>query len=373
MTATPFPLNAGTGGPRRSGCLIIAEAGTSHGGDEAKARDLVAAAHDAGADCVKFQAVFADEIVHPAAGSIDLPGGRTAIFEAFRRVEVGETFYAHLREHCGALGISFLCTPFGVRSARMLRRIGVDAMKIASPEVNHTRLLAECASYRLPTIISTGVSRIGDIERAIDYFTSPVSLLHCITSYPAPPTEYNLRVITSLGSLFGLPVGVSDHSSEPDLVPVLSVLCGGSIIEKHLTLSKKGGGLDDPVALDPEQFAAMVALVRRAETDPDEARGALVETFGAPTVDAVEGDGVKRLAPSEARFYETTNRSVIAVRDIERGERFTETNTALLRSETNIAPGLDPKCYDEVLERTASRAVRNGFGVRPEDVGDRAR
>ncbi len=354
-------------------CLIVAEAGTAHGGRLEDALALIDAAAAAGADCVKFQAVLTHEIVHPTAGAISLPGGMTSIYESFSRVETDEGFYRSLLNRCEHRSVGFLCSPFGLKSARMLKRIEVEAVKIASPEINHFPLLDFCREWEVPCIVSTGVSYLGDIEAALSRLRSPTALLHCVTAYPAPPEDYNLRLVSHLASIFGVPVGVSDHTIDSDLVPVLAVTHGAAIVEKHITLSKGGGGLDDPVALTPEEFAEMVVLIRSAEERPDGAFKRLVSRYGTERVHAVLGDGVKRLAPSEAGFYSTTNRSILAVEDIARGEAFTDRNVALLRSETNIEPGIGPEYLDELLMRVAARTIPSGKGVRWTDIGERRR
>ena len=355
-------------------CFIVAEAGTAHNGDLNRGIELIDAAVDAGADCVKFQAVRADEIVHPNCGAIALPGGRISIYDTFAEIERDEAFFRSLCEHCRKRSITFLCAPFGLETQAMLARIGVPAYKIASPELNHFPLIDACASAGVPCIVSTGVSLLSDIEAAVDRLTSaPVSvaLLHCVTNYPAPPAMYNLRVVESLRQLFGLHVGVSDHTLQTDLVPVLAVSVGASIIEKHITLSKRGAGLDDPLALSPVEFGNMVEQVRMAESDPDTASLETTRRYGHKLVEAVLGDGVKRLASSEAEYYHTTNRSIISIRRIGRGEAFSRGNVRLLRSETNIEPGLPPRFLDEILKRRAFRDIRDGAGITWADVGER--
>lgn len=356
-------------GPRSP--LVVAEIGTSHGGDLAKAFELVDAAAEAGADCAKFQCVFAEEIVHPNTGVVSLPGGPTPIYERFRDLELGEEFYAAMKERAEARGMLFLCTPFGLKSARLLRRLGVEAMKVASPELNHLPLIDELASYGLPVLVSSGVSTLADIERALRRLACPVLLLHCVTAYPAPAEEYNLRVLAGLSSVFGLPTGVSDHSADPVLVPSLAVAMGASCVEKHICLSRVDKGLDDPIALPPEDFSRMARAVREAAELPAQATiAALSERFGADVVEKVLGDGVKRLAPSEAGNYSRTNRSVHALREIKKGEVFSAENLALLRTEKILRPGLGPELLPAVLGRKARRAVPSGEGITWEDVGD---
>jgi sialic acid synthase SpsE len=372
--AGSFPI-----GGRRYGssdALIIAEIGTGHGGSPAKARELVDAAAEAGADCAKFQCVFAEEIIHPNTGFVPLPGGRVALYERFRELEVDEGFYASVKEYAESRGLAFLCTPFGLRSAKLLRSIGCEAMKVASPELNHFPLLDEVASYSLPTLLSSGVSTLSDIDRALRRFVRPgagpaeVALLHCVTAYPAPAADYNLRVLASLSSLLGIPVGVSDHSLDPILVPALSIAAGGCIVEKHICLSRAESGLDDPIALSPEDFAAMAAAIRRAVSRPAaETIAELSEAYGPAAVEATLGDGVKRLAPSEALNYARTNRSIHATRDIRRGETLEAGRLALLRTEKVLRPGLDPELLPVVTGRLAMRDIAAGEGLEWEDVG----
>ena len=354
-----------------SPCFIIAEAGTGHRGDLAIGKELIDAAASAGATCVKFQAVFADEIVHPAAGTIRLPGGGTEIHKVFRSLERDEGFYDGLKAYAEQRGVIFLCTAFGVASASLLARVGVVAMKIASPELNHLTLLDCVSSYNLPCIISTGVSQLSDIELGLSHLHVPVALLHCVTAYPAPAEEYNLRILSNLASIFGIPVGVSDHSLEHDLIPVLGRLSGATIVEKHLAISNAGGGLDDAIALTPNEFARMVVAIREADDEPEAALRELRSRYGSARVDRCMGDGIKRMAESENASYWTTNRTILATRHIDLGERFDSSNISLLRSETQMKPGISPIFYDELLLRITDREIRNGAGIEWGDVGSR--
>lgn len=364
-----FPVANRVYSPERP--LIVAEIGTSHGGDIAKALDLIDAAAEAGASCAKFQCVLADEIVHPNTGSVPLPGGPVPIYERFRALELDADFYAAAKERAEARGLLFLCTPFGLKSARILRRIGVSAMKVASPELNHLSLIDELASYGLPTLVSSGVSTLADIERALGHLACPVLLLHCVTAYPAPAEEYNLRLLAGLSSIFGRPTGVSDHSLDPILVPSLAVAMGAVAVEKHICLSRKDPGLDDPIALPPEDFGKMVAAIGRAAELPAQATIAeLSDAYSPETVERVLGDGVKRLAPSEAANYTRTNRSIHALAAIKKGEVFSERNLALLRTEKVLRPGLTPELLTSIMGRVARRGIPSGEGIEWEDVGD---
>ncbi len=374
-------LSIGGKGYGSGNALVIAEIGTGHGGSLAKAKELAAAAAESGADCAKFQCVFADEIIHPNTGFVPLPGGPTALYDRFLELEEDEDFYGEIKASVEALGLLFLCTPFGLRSARLLRRLGCLAMKVASPELNHFPLLDEMASYGLPIILSGGVSTLSDIDRALRRFAGGqtrggkapgVALLHCVTAYPAPASDYNLRLLRSLGALLGLPVGVSDHSLDPVLVPALSIAAGGSIVEKHICLSRDDPGLDDPIALPPADFAEMTRRVRLAQSmDAAELIEGLSDEFGMAAVESTLGDGVKRLAPSEAANYHRTNRSIHAMRDIEAGEAFDAENLAILRTEKVLRPGLDPELLPRLIGRRAARDIPSGEGVEWADLGGR--
>jgi sialic acid synthase SpsE len=352
--------------------LIIAELGTSHGGDLGKARELAAAAAEAGAACVKLQMVYADEILHPNTGEVSLPGGKIRLYDRFKQLETPLEFYRETKEYIESLGLLFLCTPFGLKSTKMLRELQPKAVKIASPELNFTALLQEIAGWRLPVLLSSGVSTLGDIEEAVSFLiphSSFLILLHCITAYPAPETEYNLRVLKSLSAVFGVSVGVSDHSLDPVLVPALAVSQGAAVIEKHFCLSRSDPGLDDPIALPPPDFARMVKAIRRAsETPSAETIAALGKEHGAAKVEAVLGDGVKMTAPSERENYSRTNRSIHALRDIHPGETITAEDFAVLRTEKILRPGLAPSFAAGICGRTARNFIPAGEGIRFEDI-----
>ena len=391
---------------------IIAEIGTSHGGDINKAYELIDAAADAGADIVKFQWVYADEILHPKTGFVHLPGGNIPLFDRFKSLEVKPDFFSYCLEYAHKKGILFACSPFGLKSLEELAAIKPDAIKIASPEVNHTPLLKACSAYynNIPVILSSGVSKLGDIENAIDILTGgqgftantklsngldPLTLLHCVTFYPAPEEEYNTRCISTLNQTFGFNTGISDHSLNPVLIPVLSVLCGGKMIEKHITLSRKTDGLDDPVALEPEQFAQMVHAVHQAETVLERFRkddtafgktecielenGMLVsrgqaeilrqlyDEFGKEKVHAALGDGIKKLSLSEKQNYGRTNRSLHYMKDFESGHKIENGDIEVLRTEKILTPGIAPDALEKLSGAVLRHGVSSGSGVQWED------
>ncbi|MCQ2597036.1 MAG: N-acetylneuraminate synthase family protein [Treponema sp.] len=370
--------------------LIIAEIGTSHEGDAAKARLMIDECAESGADCAKFQWVYADEILHPKTGFVNLPTGKIPLYDRFRQLECPVSFYKKMIDYTHSKGMKFCCSPFGLRSLEELLSLNPDYVKIASPELNHYPMLKKLAEYRknqktsgqklVPVILSSGVSKMEDIRKAVEILgKEDVSLLHCITSYPAPETEYNLRIITNLKKELGIEMGVSDHSLDPVLVPVLSVAAGGTIIEKHITLSKKTMGLDDPVALEGEQFALMVHCVHQAEAalnrygkdGYDYVVNQLMENAGEggkEKIEAILGDGIKRLAPAEEANYGRTNRSIHFMRDIKKGEIISEKDVAVLRTEKILTPGISPEYLEKVIGQPLLNDVTDGSGLQFSDI-----
>lgn len=370
---------------------IIAEIGTSHGGSLEKAYRLIDAAVSAGADCVKFQWVYADEILHPDTGMVDLPGGSVRLYDRFLSLEVPGSFFKKVCKYARAKGVAFACSPFGIRSLRELWKLRPDAVKIASPELNHFPMLEELLrlentvneDLRVPVILSSGVSKSEDIEKTLKLLSPlraqsgdcmtvglpPLSLLHCVTSYPAPETDYNLAVLKFLKEYFCVTVGVSDHSLDPVLVPSISAAVGGSIIEKHITLSRETDGLDDPVALTPQQFAQMVKDVHAVDLlDENERMPFLVKTFGSERVKAIMGDGQKKLAASEEANYNRTNRSIHYLKSLKAGTKLRLKDIAVLRTEKVLTPGISPEYFKEVVGRCLAADVTAGAGLQWEDL-----
>lgn len=391
---------------------IIAEIGTSHEGSLEKAFKLIDTAAEAGADFIKFQWVYADEILHPKTGFVKLPTGNIPLYQRFKNLEVDRSFYEKCIDYTHKKGLKFTCSPFGLRSLKELLSCDIDAVKIASPEVNHFPMLQELSKVygKIPVILSSGVSKLSDLEKAIDILTQnkhiscsgeipPLTLLHCITSYPAPENEYNVKAVKTLHEIFGIPTGISDHSLDPVLVPVLTTMMGGSMIEKHITLSRKTEGLDDPVALEGEDFALMTHCVHQtqallhkwakeesamfqnselngekadklrilSESAEKEIIKQLEEKYPLSKIQAVLGTGVKRLADSEKQNYGRTNRSLHYMKSFPKGHKIQEEDISILRTEKVLTPGISPLYYEMLKGAVLTRDVEDGEGVQLED------
>ncbi len=367
--------------------MIIAEIGTSHEGSFEKAKRLIDAAADAGAEAAKFQWVYADEILHPKTGFVDLPTGRIALYERFKQLECPSDFCKTALDYAHSKNLKFVCSPFGLKSLSQLLELKPDAVKIASPELNHFPMLRALAQFRsrqisrgekpISVIVSSGVSKLKDIEVALEILGKEnVALLHCVTSYPAPEDDYNVRLVSTLRGIFGVETGVSDHSLDAVLVPCLAAAEGATCFEKHITLSRKTSGLDDPVALETEQFAQMTQALRQCEAalshyGRERGRQEIIKQismqYGSERVETVLGSGVKKLAASEEKNYGRTNRSLRYMKKCSYNHILQESDIGVLRTEKILTPGIPPEFLELVIGKRLARQVESGDGVSLED------
>jgi N,N'-diacetyllegionaminate synthase len=237
--------------------FIIAEAGINHNGDLKTALRLIDAAKKAGADAIKFQTYVTEKRVK--AGS--------PIFDILKKCELSHEDMQAMKKHADKKGIIFFSTPFDEESIAFLASIGVSLLKIASFDIVHKSLLRAAAATGIPTIISRGMATKAEIDAATKIFDkakSEYAILHCISAYPTPRAEINLRAITTLKETYDCPIGYSDHTLDIDSC-VYAVARGAAILEKHFTLSKKMKGPDHALSADPREFAELVERVREVE------------------------------------------------------------------------------------------------------------
>ena len=355
--------------------LIIAEIGTAHAGDIHKAFKMIDYAVWAGADAVKFQIVYADEILHPNSGYVRLPQGDVLLYDRFKLLELPPSFYAKLADYAQKKGIMFSASVFGERSFQDLLVLQPDFFKVASPELNYHSLIKDIAKCGIPLVLSTGVSRLSDIESAIEvvHSVSPkltVAILHCITSYPAPEAEYNVSLIENLTNIFGIPVGLSDHSLHPFFIPALSLAFSSCIIEKHICQCRNEKGLDDKIALEPNDFKLMCKTIREVEgkNRQEIIDYLLKQDIKEKSIFNAIGNGVKFLAPSEFQNYERTNRSIHYVHDMKAGTSIRKEDICIVRTEKILSVGLFPNMYDVILHSVLQRDVKAGEGVQFDDI-----
>jgi N,N'-diacetyllegionaminate synthase len=305
--------------------FLIAEAGVNHGGDLSTAKALIDAAAASGADAVKFQTFSADRLVTATAPKAGYQARTTDASESqlamLKRLELSAESHAELIEHARARKLIFLSTPFDAESADLLDSLGVPVFKLGSGELTDVPLLAHVARKGRPMIVSTGMSWMVEVERAVCVIQKagpvPVALLHCVSNYPAESEGSNLRAMDTMRDAFGTPVGYSDHT-RGHLTAVAAVARGACIIEKHLTLDRTSPGPDHQASSDPQEFARMVEAIREVE--------------------AALGDGVKRPVRSELPMRDIARKSVVAVVHIPRGQPVTREMLGVRRPGTGIPP-----------------------------------
>lgn len=231
---------------------IVAEAGSNFQRDLDMAKEMQRVAKEAEADACKFQ-LFAPDF-YDGAEAHALP----------------QEWIPALIENSWELGIDFLCTPFSTDAVDYLDHCGVDAFKIASPELVDDELLKHVAKKRKKIYLSTGMSTLSDVDHAIRTIDQQdpgieIVLLHCVSSYPAKPQEMNLRAMSTMRQAFGYPTGLSDHS-RGIAIPIAAATIGAAVIEKHFTLDKTQEGPDHSYALEPDELFEMVQGIREARS-----------------------------------------------------------------------------------------------------------
>ena len=307
-------------------CFIIAEAGVNHNGDVRLARKLIDAAVEAGADAVKFQTFEAEELVTETAEKADYQkettGSKESQFQMLKKLELSEKDFESLFIYAQKKGIISLSTPFDKGSADLLDKLGVPAFKIGSGEITNFPLLKHIAAKQKPVILSTGMSTLDEVDRAVRTLkkdgSGEIALLHCVSCYPASTEDTNLRAMETIRRKFNMPVGLSDHSIGIH-IPVAAVALGACIIEKHFTLDKNLPGPDHRASLEPDELREMVCAIREVE-------GAL-------------GSGVKRPVKAELDTRKAARRSLVARVDIPAGTIITEKMLDVKRPGTGVAPG----------------------------------
>jgi sialic acid synthase SpsE len=238
--------------------LIIAEIGSNHNNDFDLAIKLINTAIEAKCDAVKFQFFKADKIVQKKS-----PG-----WKVLKKIELNKEWIPKLKKYCFKNQILFSVSIFDLDGLELVKSIGLDFYKIASPELEDYLLVKNISKLNMPTIISTGASKLSTISKTVELFRSNshtnFALLHCISNYPTNDNQLNLGMIGSLKKSFGVPVGFSDHGKS--IYPsIIAAATGASIIEKHITIDKKMPGPDHHFALDPNELRQMVKGIRVSE------------------------------------------------------------------------------------------------------------
>lgn len=338
----------GTGHP----CFIVAELSANHNGSFERAAATVRAAKEAGADAIKLQTYTADtmtidcELPRFRIGSDSLWGGKT-LYELYREAATPWEWQPALKELADAVGLIFFSTPFDPTAVEFLEKMHVPLHKIASLELVDDELLACVARTEKPVFLATGLADAEEIAHALDVLDShgsgAVTLMHCVSAYPAKTEEMNLRTLSDMAVRFGRTVGLSDHSRS-HAAAVGAVALGASVIEKHFTLDRAAGGPDATFSLEPAELRELVRAVREMES-----------ALGRVRYDRTPGEAASFIF----------RRSLAAVRDIRTGEAFTRENIRTIRP----GGGMAPRFLPGILGRAATRNIRRGEALLPDMVG----
>lgn len=324
---------------------VIAELSANHNGKLDTAMKIIEEAKKAGADAVKLQTYTADTItLNCDSEEFQIRGGLwdgKTLYQLYQEAHMPWDWHKPLFQHAHKLGITMFSSPFDNTAVDLLEDLNAPAYKIASFEAVDLPLIKYVASTGKPMIISTGMADDEEIQEAIDAAREggckELAILHCVSGYPAPAEDYNLRTIPDMVERFGLVTGLSDHTLD-NTTAITSVALGASIIEKHFTLDRSGGGPDDSFSLEPLEMAALCNGTRTAW-----------QAMGQ--VDY----GCKSSEQGNMKF----RRSLYFVRDMKAGDVISE---SCIRS---VRPGfgLAPKCMDQVVGKRVNRATARGTPV----------
>lgn len=321
--------------------IIIAEAGVNHNGDLEMARQMVREARKAGADYVKFQTAVPELVISTFAPKAEYQKettgeGQTQL-EMCKAIHLPLSDYAGLKALCDEEGIGFMSTPFDLVSIDCLAELDMDYWKIPSGEITNLPYLRKIGALGQKVIMSTGMATLDEVDDALKILEQAgtprtnVILLHCTTQYPAPIESVNLRAMDRLADLGCAAVGYSDHTVGTD-VAVAAVARGAKVVEKHFTLDRNLPGPDHRASLEPQDLRRLVEAIRNTEL--------------------ALGSGVKEADRAERPNIAIARKSIVAARDIQAGEVFTEENITVKRPGNGISPML----WDSVLGKTACRS-----------------
>ncbi len=337
----------------KSDTYIIAEMSANHLHNLDRAKRIIDVAKECGADAIKLQTYRPDTITIDCRGPefMATPGSpweNMNLFELYKEAYTPWEWHGELMDYAKKVGITCFSSPFDLTAIDFLEELNVPAYKIASFELNDIPLIKKAAMTGKPIIMSTGIADMSDIELALrtckEAGNDKVILLKCVSEYPTPYEEINLRTLTNMSETFDCVVGVSDHSFG-SAVAVAGVALGARVIEKHLTLSRKDGGPDGTFSMEPQEFKNMVTDIRNVE-----------RALGKVTYELTE-----KQKKSKGR-----SRSLYVVSDIKKGEIFTPDNMRSIRP----GYGLHTKYYKDIIGKRASCDIKKGTAMKWNYVED---
>lgn len=305
--------------------FIIAEAGVNHNGQLDLAFKLCDEAKRAGVDAIKFQTWKTENIVTSSAAlatyqEVNINTKSDSQFQMLKKLELSYADFIKIKAYCKKIEITFLSTPDDEESLEFLLGLNMDFIKVGSGEVTNIPYLRKIGSKNQRVVLSTGMSTLGDVERAyyilLNAGATRVDLLHCTTNYPCPMKEVNLRAMQTLRDAFKCEVGYSDHTLGIE-VPIAAVAMGATIIEKHFTLDKNMDGPDHKASLNPQELSQMVVAIRNIEN--------------------ALGNGIKKPNKSEEEISKVVLKSIVAKKPIAKGTKLNENNITIKRCSVGIS------------------------------------
>lgn len=322
---------------------IIAEMSANHNHDFDQAVRLLHAAKEAGADAIKLQTYTADTLTIQSDNQyFRIQGGTLwdgkTLYDLYQSAYTPWEWQPRLKSIAQGIGIDLFSTPFDASAVDFLEKMEVPAYKVASFEIVDLALVQKIAGTGKPVIFSTGMATLEEIKDAVNAAyeagAKEIALMKCTSAYPAPPQEVNLRAISYLAETFQIPIGISDHTLGYE-IPIAAAAVGACLVEKHFTLSRENKSADSDFSLEPSEFKAMVAGIRKVE-----------RALGGPVLGVTESEGKSLVF----------RRSLFVVKDVKVGETFTEENVRSIRP----GHGLPPKALKEVLGKRAKHDVPRG-------------
>lgn len=321
---------------------IIAEISANHNGDINRAIKIIEAAKNAGADAVKLQTYRPDTItIDCDHEDFKIHGGLwdgDTLYSLYEKAHMPWSWHKILFDKAKELGITIFSSPFDFTAVDLLEDLGAPAYKIASFELVDLPLIKRCAQTGKPMIMSTGMANEQEIQEAIDTARSngckDLVVLHCVSGYPAPADQYNLRTIPDMAQKFNVLTGLSDHTLD-NATAITSVALGACVIEKHVTLDRYSGGPDDSFSLEPQELTALCRDVKTAW-----------KSLGKVNY--------KRTAAEQGNIK--FRRSLYVVQDIKAGDRITSDNVKSIRPGYGIAP----KHYESILGQKVKQNLKRG-------------
>mgnify|MGYP001446924811 CR=1 FL=1 len=319
---------------------IIAEAGVNHNGEIELAKELIYAAKESGADIVKFQTFKTDNCISKSTPIVPYQSkGKKDLktqYELVKDLELSFEEFIILKELSDKIGIEFLSTGFDIQSLDFLENLGIKRYKVPSGEITNLPYLRKISTFRKPVIMSTGMSNLDEIEKALSIFLeegikkNDLTILHCTTQYPTLVEDVNLNAMITIANKFDVKVGYSDHTQGVDIA-VSAIAMGASVIEKHLTLDRNLIGPDHQASIEPSEFKKMTKLIRRCED--------------------AKGSFKKEPTASEKNIINLVRKSIVAKKQIKKGDVFSENNLTVKRPGT----GISPMKWDELIGKKANK------------------